>query len=96
MLAFAIGFDSAWIGLVQRAGHKPQELQYLGCEKTFLWLPEDKSHQGLQSGIADKVSERSGAFCFLPRSAGIIRGPSFYISGHGSGSQFRCAEPRAV
>src|SRR5262249_15949114 len=45
----------------------------MGCEKTFLLLQEDKSHQGLQSDVADKVSEALGCFCFLLRSGGLMK-----------------------
>jgi hypothetical protein len=31
----------------------------------FSLLEEDESHQGLQSGVSDKVSEVLGCFCFL-------------------------------
>jgi hypothetical protein len=40
-------------------------------------LQENESHQGLQSDLVEKVSERSGAFCFLLRPGGIIDAFSF-------------------
>jgi hypothetical protein len=70
-LAFGIYFDSACLdscsGLSQPGTTASRQLR-----ESVSLFPDDESHQGLQSGVADKVSEPRLRFAFLLQLAGAL------------------------